>query len=150
MVTSAVSSANLDVNSIVTQLMQVENRPLAVLQTRQSGLQSKISAYGAIKSAYSAAGDAMAKLSSSIPFNTVKATSSDPASINATASSKAVPGTYSVEVLQLAQAQKLASGLFAASLGIERQPEKIAAVRYVARGGHQFSLPTAPPQSVSP
>ena len=115
MVTSAVSSANLDVNSIVTQLMQIENRPLTALQTRQSGLQSKISAYGAIKSAYSAAGDAMAKLSSPIPFNTVKATSSDPASINATASSKAVAGAYSVEVSQLAQAQKLASGLFAAS-----------------------------------
>ena len=115
MVTSAVSSANLDVNSIVTQLMQIENRPLTVLQTRQSGLQSKISAYGAIKSAYSAAGDAMAKLSSPIPFNAVKATSSDPASINVTASSKAVAGAYSVEVSQLAQAQKLASGLFAAS-----------------------------------
>ena len=95
MVTSAVSSANLDVNSIVTQLMQIENRPLTALQTRQSGLQSKISAYGAIKSAYSAAGDAMAKLSSPIPFNAVKATSSDPASINVTASSKAVAGAYS-------------------------------------------------------
>ena len=110
--TSATTSTNIDVNSIVTQLMQVESRPLATLQNRQSSLQSKISAYGAIKSAYAAAGDAMARLSSSIPFKTVIASSSDDSTVSTAASSKTPPGSYSVEVSQLAQAQKLASGAF--------------------------------------
>ena len=111
--TSATSTSGLDVNSIVTQLMQVERQPLQVMARRQSALQSKISAYGALKSAYSAIGDAAAKLALPDAFRAVTASTSDAAAVNATASAGTAAGSYSIEVTQLAQAQKLASAAFA-------------------------------------
>ena len=115
MATSVSGSSSLDVNSIVSQLMQVESRPLAALQNRQAALQSKISAYGSIKSAFAATGDAMARVSSPLPFGTLKTTSSNDAAVSASAGSKTTPGTYSIDVTQLAQAQKLASGGFSSA-----------------------------------
>jgi flagellar hook-associated protein 2 len=153
MVTSAVSSSTLDVNSIVSQLMQVESRPLTNLQNRQSALQSKISAYGAIKSAFSATGDAMARLSAPLPFNTLKAVSSNDAAVSASAGAKTTPGTYNVDVTQLAQAQKLSSSAFAstdASIGsgtLNFQFGAFASGAFTANGAQPaFSVVIAPGQ----
>lgn len=112
--TSATTTSGLDVNSIVTQLMQVERQPLQVMARKQSALQSKISAYGSLKGAYSAIGDAVAKLAIPDAFKAVTAASSDATSVSATATAGAAGGTYSLEVTQLAQAQKLASTAFPA------------------------------------
>lgn len=111
--TSATSTAGLDVNSIVTQLMQVERQPLQVMARKQSTLQSRLSAYGTLKGAYSAIGDAAAKLANPAAFKAVTASTSDAAIVNASASTGATAGSYSIEVTQLAQAQKLASSAFA-------------------------------------
>ena len=46
--------SGLDVNSIVTQLMAIEQQPLTALQNKATTLQSQISAYGSIKSSLSA------------------------------------------------------------------------------------------------
>ncbi len=111
--TSATSTSGLDVNGIVTQLMQVERQPLQVMARKQSALQSKISAYGTLKSTYSAIGDATAKLANPAAFKAVTASTSDVATVNASASAGTAAGSYSIEVTQLAQAQKLASAAFA-------------------------------------
>ena len=113
--TSATSTSGLDVNSIVTQLMQVERQPLQVMARKQSALQSKISAYGALKGAYSAIGDAAAKLANPAAFKAVAVSTSDATNVNASSSAGAVAGSYSIEVTQLAQAQKLASTTFAST-----------------------------------
>ena len=112
--TSATSTSGIDVNSIVTQLMQVESRPLQAMQAKQSALQAKISAFGSLKSAYSAIGDAAAKLEAPNAFKAVSTSSSDPATVSATAAPGTGSGSYSIQVTQLAQSQKLASGAFAA------------------------------------
>ncbi|MBL8406305.1 MAG: flagellar hook-associated protein, partial [Candidatus Accumulibacter sp.] len=46
--------SNLDVNSIVSQLMAVEKRPLTVLAQKQAGFQAKISALGSLQGTISA------------------------------------------------------------------------------------------------
>ena len=43
---SGVGSGAIDVNSIVSQLMSIERQPLQKLQTRLSGMQTEVSAFG--------------------------------------------------------------------------------------------------------
>lgn len=57
--------SGLDVNTIVSQMMAVEKRPLQLLQTSASSLDTKISSYGQVKSALSALYDAAKGLMSS-------------------------------------------------------------------------------------
>ena len=107
MATNAVSSASgvLDVQSLVAQLMAVEQRPLDKLNAQITTDQSKISSLGTISSLVSGFQTALASLSSNLQAFT--ATPSDTSIFTATASSSAVAGTYSLKVSQLAQAQNL-------------------------------------------
>jgi flagellar hook-associated protein 2 len=99
--------SKLDVNSIVTQLMQIESRPLTQLDTREISFQAKLSAFGSVRSALSQFQGAMGGLSVASRFEGSTATSTDPAAIAATASARAPAGSYSVEVSALAQNQRL-------------------------------------------
>lgn len=107
MATSGISSANLDINSIVSQLMTVEQRPLTALAKREAGYQAKITAFGSIQGALASLQNAVQGLNSTSKFQASKATSSDSASVGASASSTAVAGSYSLSVTTLAQQQKL-------------------------------------------
>ena len=107
--------SSLDVNGIVSQLMAVERQPLALLDKRESDYKAKLSAYGTLKGALSAFQSAMQGLADPAGFQAVKASAGDTSVFTATASTagKAVPGSYSVEVQQLAQQQKVRSEGFA-------------------------------------
>jgi len=109
MAVSSATGGNIDVASIVEQLMTIERRPLAALSTREASYQSKISAFGTVKSALSAFQTAARTLSdlSATPSNT--AASSNSTMFGVTASSAAAVGTHSIEIGNLAQAQKLAA-----------------------------------------
>lgn len=108
-VSSATSGGGIDVAGIVSQLMTAERQPLAALSTREASYQSKISALGTVKSALSAFQSAARSLSdlSATPSNTTA--SSDSTLFTATASSAAAIGTHTIEIGNLAQAQKLAA-----------------------------------------
>lgn len=101
------ATTNLDVNSIVSQLMQVERQPLAKFAAREAGQQARLSAYGNVKSAVTAFQTAINGLNNVARFQTLSATPSDKAFFTATATRIASPGTYSIEVSALAQAQQL-------------------------------------------
>lgn len=103
----AIGSSNLDVNSIVTQLMSVERRPLAKLDTQEASYQAKLTAYGTIKGAISSFQSSVQGLNNANVYQAVKATASDATVFSASATSTAVAGTYSLEVSSLTQAQKL-------------------------------------------
>lgn len=103
----AVSASSLDVAGIVSQLMQVEQRPLVALTTKEATYQAKISAFGSIKSAVATFQTAVRSLSDPAKYNSNTANSSDPTVMDATVSDTAALGSHSIEVLQLAQAQKL-------------------------------------------
>ncbi len=105
--------SGLDVNGIVQKLMTVEQQPLTQLDKQTAVDQAKVSAFGTLKSALSALQTALQGLSTSSAMHTMKATTSADTVFSATAGNGAVAGTYSVEVTQLARAQKLASAGFA-------------------------------------
>jgi flagellar hook-associated protein 2 len=103
----AIEGAKLDVNGIVSQLMSLEQRPIAALNKKEGDYQAKISAYGGISGALSSFQTATQELSKPDKFKTIKATTSDATVLTATATEKAVIGNHSISVSSLAQAEKL-------------------------------------------
>lgn len=106
---SAGIGSGLDVTGIVTQLMAAAQPPLNALTAKQTDYNAKVSAYGTISSGLSNLQSVLATLSDPAKLQTVSATVADSTVLSATGSSSAASGTYSLEVTQLAQAQKLAS-----------------------------------------
>lgn len=103
------STTNLDVGSIVSQLMTVERQPINKLNTKEASYQGQLSAYGSIKGAVSSFQTALQGLNNVSKFQALKATPSETGIFTASAVSTAVAGSYSVEVSSLAKAQSLIS-----------------------------------------
>ncbi len=107
--------SGLDLNSILTQMMEIQRQPLYDLQSRQQAIQTQISDYGSLKSAVSTFQDAMDALTESDAFQLFQTSSSDESVFTATAESGAAAGNYDISVTQLAKAHKLASMRYADS-----------------------------------
>lgn len=99
----------LDVKSIISQLVKLEEKPLEALKVQKATVDTKISAFGQIKSLVSTLSDAAGKLSSLTSWNAVSTTSSDSKYVSATAIGGTLPTTFNVEVQGLAKAQATAS-----------------------------------------
>ena len=107
--------SGLDVNSIVTQLVAIERQPIAKLQTQATSLQTKLSAFGKLQSDLSAVRDAASALTSPSTWNQTSGSSSDAASVSVTTDATNLPGSYSVQVTKLAQAQSNVSTTYSAT-----------------------------------
>ena len=107
--------SGLDVQSIVTQLVAIEQRPLAQLQSKQVTYNSQLSAFGQISSKISALQDAAAAMAKPEAWSKTSSSSSDTTSVTVTSSGSAASGDYAVNVSRLAKAQNLASAGFADS-----------------------------------
>jgi flagellar hook-associated protein 2 len=107
--------SGLDVESIITKLMTVEQQPINDIAKKTDGLKTKLSTYGQIQSSLSALRDAASKLTNPDTWAGTKSTSSDTTAITATASTGAAVGSVSISVSQLAASQTLASATFASS-----------------------------------
>lgn len=101
--------SGLDVQSIVSQLMEIERQPLQRLQFKQSQLEAQISAYGQLTSALSTFQSAMDDLGSLDALKVFTSNSSNADVIDITASSSANLGTFDVEVVRLAEHHKMSS-----------------------------------------
>jgi len=110
--TAITTGTNLDVNTLVTNLMSVENQPLKVMQTQQQSYQTKITAYGQLTGAISGLQSSTDALQNLDTFTQNAATVSDSTVLSASAGTSAAAGTHSIEVKTLASAQQLASGRF--------------------------------------
>jgi flagellar hook-associated protein 2 len=97
--------SNLDVNSIVTQLMALEQRPLTQLTRKEAAYQAQLSAYGSLKGAISSFQAALAGMRSLDRFDGFRAQTGNPAVFTASAANSAAAGNYSIEVTTLAEAQ---------------------------------------------
>lgn len=104
-----VGTNGLDVKSIISQLVKLEQRPLDTLKLQAATVNTKISAFGQIKSLVSALADAAGNLTSLTGWNGVATTSSDSKFVSATAIGGTQPTSFSVEVQSLAKAQSTAS-----------------------------------------
>ena len=102
--------SGLDVDGLVSSLMSVERQPLANLQSKQASFNSKLSAFGTLKSAVSTFQTAVKALGGDA-LRALTTTSSKPdvIGISATKDGGATAGSYSIEVSQLAQSDKLVS-----------------------------------------
>ena len=105
--------SGLDIKSIVSQLVAIEKQPLTKLQVAAATVQTKISAYGQLKSAVTALSDAAAKLRAFSTYTGVSASSSKPDSVSASATGGTGANNFSVTVSALAKAQTFASASIA-------------------------------------
>lgn len=110
---AAGSGSGLDIQSLVSQLVAAERQPLVARISRAAtSANTQISALGSLKSGMSSLHDALAGLRSPTSFSAKSVTSSDSAILAATATSDVEPGSYEIEVVNLAAAHKLASNPF--------------------------------------
>ncbi|MDH5275175.1 MAG: flagellar filament capping protein FliD [Gammaproteobacteria bacterium] len=108
--TSTGLGSGLDINSIVEQLVKAERAPTANrLTQRESKANEELSALGKFKSALATFKDSLAKLTDAATFQGRTVTVQDDKVFTATAESTSLPGNYSVEVMNLAAAQRLRS-----------------------------------------
>lgn len=101
--------SNLDVNSIVQQLMAVEAQPLTTLAKKEAAFQAKISAFGSLSGTLGSFQSALNNLSDPAKFQSLTASTSDAEIATASAASTASSGSYNINVTALAQAQTVAS-----------------------------------------
>lgn len=109
--------SGLDVKSIVSQLVELEKRPLQKLELQAATVNAKISAFGQVKSLVSTLSDAASKLTSVTGWNGVTTSSSSSEFVSATAVGGTLPTSFSVEVTQLAKAQSTASNSISGIVG---------------------------------
>lgn len=132
--------SGLDLNGLVTQLIAAEGEPAQRrLDSREAVLQARISAYGSLKSALSSFRSSLSNANNAASFQSFSATSSDSASVTASAVGSATPATYNVEVQALAESQKLASGAFEDRLTVVGQGELNFRFGTYDSGGNTFT-----------
>jgi hypothetical protein len=91
-ITSAGIGSGLDIEGIITGLMNAEKIPLNDLKTERNTIKSKISMYGQMTSAFDALKTASTLISKLTGLNPQKVSSSDDKIISATASESATAG----------------------------------------------------------
>lgn len=115
--------SGLDVSAIVSKMMELEQRPLDLLKTKATGIESKISSYGQIKSAMAALYDAAKGLTDLATWRGKQFTTGNKDVVTGSATSAATAASFSLQVNALAQAQSMASGSIAsgATMGADGQ-----------------------------
>lgn len=103
-ISSAGIGSGLDVEKIVTKLVELEKSPLKTLETKAEGIKTQISTYGEIKSLTSKLNDIVSKLSRDGAWSNVSISSSNSA-LAGTMTGIAATGTFNIKVNGLAQAQ---------------------------------------------
>lgn len=107
-ITSLGVGSGLDLTGLLDQLQAAERGKLAPITLQKKQQQAKISAYGQLQTSLNSFQDALAKLNDPKLYQSLSANVRGDA-INATTSASALPGSYRVEVSQLATSGTLAS-----------------------------------------
>jgi len=101
--------SGLDASSIINALLQVERRPIELLQTEAKALDAKLSSFGKVQSYLDSLRSAAERLKTASTWTATTAATSNSTAIKASAGSGTSPGSYSVSVGRLAAAQMTAS-----------------------------------------
>ncbi|HQR02817.1 MAG: flagellar filament capping protein FliD [Proteobacteria bacterium] len=108
--TSPGIGSGLDINGLVTKLMQAESAPLAKMATDEASYQAKISAFGSLTSTLATLQSAAQTLATPGTFSGLTANVSDTSVYTASTTNTASAGTYDISVNTLAKAQVLSTG----------------------------------------
>lgn len=105
--------SGLDINGLVSQLVQAEGVPVTnSLNRREAELQAELSAYGSLKGALSSFRSSVNFLSRQSAFEDIAADSSDTDILTAEAAAGVVDGDYRIRVDQLAESHSLVTAGF--------------------------------------
>ena len=115
MITAAGVGSGIDVESIISSLMELERQPIEALNNRKQTLDVELSAMGSVKSAMNELATSARLLGDDTRFGPFQASSGDEDIFTATATGGSSSEFHSVEVLSLAQNHRMASGLYASS-----------------------------------
>jgi len=110
--------SGLDVNSIVTQLVALERKPIEQLQTQATTIQTKLSSFGLLQSYTANVRDIADRLAKPDFWSGTTASSADASSVAASSTATATAGSYAVQVTTLAQAQGLYSKAYTDSSSV--------------------------------
>lgn len=111
--------SGLNVNDLVTKLVAAEKQPAQdQIDNQRTIVTAQTSAVGSLKSLLSALQSSLSSLADGSAFTQYTATSSDTSVFGATAGATAMPGSYQVEVLATAAAQKLTSAAYAGNASV--------------------------------
>jgi flagellar hook-associated protein 2 len=143
--------SGLDVNSIVSQLMALERRPIQQLQSAGSRFETQLSAFGKLQSAMTTLRDAARRLGESATWTPTTVASSQPQAVSATTSGSTPPGSYSISVSRLASAQTLVGGTLysSATAGVGDGTLTIELGRWGAGQTSFTANPDTPPVTVT-
>lgn len=103
-------SGGMDINSMVSKVVDAERVPKQQrIDNERARIDSSISAYGRLRESLDTMKNLMANFRQEKAFAVRSVDTSDESSVVATATTDAIAGKYSVDVLQLAQSHKIAS-----------------------------------------
>ncbi|MFO8025425.1 flagellar filament capping protein FliD [Thiohalophilus sp.] len=112
-ISSAGIGSGMDVNGLVEQLVAAEGAPVKKrLDRKEAELQAGLSAMGTFKGAVSEFQASLEALRDSETFNAIKANAANEGVVSVSASNQAQTGEYDLEVIELANAHKVASDTF--------------------------------------
>ncbi len=109
------AGSGIDVKALAQSLVDAEKTPKKErIDAKITQTEARISGYSAIKFALSTLKTAFGKLNDASDFSSLQPSNTQPSAFGVTAGSSAEAGSYSIEVLQTALAQRTASNTFAA------------------------------------
>jgi len=125
-------ASGLDTDEIMEKLMQIESRPLRQLQQKQKTQQMQQEAWQNVNMMLSGLDSSLSSLRHSTTFGAYQVTSSREDLLTATATQAADEADYQVQVKQLAEAHRLASGQRNRGPGPHQTRDCVAVSRPVA------------------
>ncbi len=109
------AGSGIDVKALAQSLVDAEKTPRKErIDAKIAKSEAKITGYGAVKYALSNLKTAFGKLNDASDFSSIQPSNTQPSAFGVTASTTAEAGSYSIEVLQTALAQRTASNTFTA------------------------------------
>lgn len=112
MITAAGIGSGIDVESIITQLMEIERAPVRALDAKRERLDVELSAFGSVKSAMNELATTARTIGDATTFGPFVASTTDETVFTATASGAAAAESHDVEVLALASAHRVGSAAY--------------------------------------
>ncbi|MFA7269783.1 MAG: flagellar filament capping protein FliD [Sterolibacterium sp.] len=112
-ISSAGIGSGLDVNSIVSKLMSIEQLPIDAIDNKSTVIQAQLTAYGTLQGSLAAFQTAAQALTNPSAFTASTTSVGDSTILTATTDATAAVGSHDIEVVQLGKSEKLQSATFA-------------------------------------
>ena len=107
------AGSGIDVKGLAQSLVDAEKTPKKErIDEKIAKTEAKITGFGAVKFALSELKTAFAKINDASDFSSIKTSNTQPSAFGVSTTSSAEAGSYSIEVLQTALAQRTASSTF--------------------------------------